>query len=203
MFHSVNNITVFKFFFFFSFVIFRSATPLLAQDTSLVTEKVIDINGKEVNMTFKRINYIGMIYPRIYEKTITGLPFNGLSLRDSILVLNFWDIHCPPCIAEMPGLNKLQTDYKNKPVAFLALCMDDPKTVLEKFIVNKRFELRQLFYNDEVKKQNFYCAPGYPVTIIVDRNSRVAYITEGGLITDAAPQEIYNKISVELNKLLK
>lgn len=191
---------MFKFFFL---CLLLNVTTLVAQDTVLVSGTIVDANGKETSVTTKKVNYIGMIYPRIYEKTITGNPFNGLSLRDSILVLNFWDTHCPPCIAEMPGLNKLQNDYKNKPVAFIALCMDDPKIVLEKFVVNKRFELRQLFYNDEVKKENFYCATGYPATIIVDHNSRVTYITEGGTTSDKAPKEIYDKIAAELDKLLK
>jgi thiol-disulfide isomerase/thioredoxin len=179
------------------------ANHLLAQDTVMVQGTIVDANGKETTLTAKKVNYIGMVYPRIYEKTITGQPFNGLSLRDSILVLNFWDTHCPPCVAEMPGLNKLQNDYKNKPVAFIALCMDDPKIVLEKFVVNRRFELRQLFYNDEIKKQNFYCAPGYPTTIIIDSNSRVVYITESGTIKESAPKEIYDKIAPVLDKLLK
>jgi thiol-disulfide isomerase/thioredoxin len=194
---------VLKFISFFSFILSLYANPLFAQDTVMVKGSIVDANRKETTLTTKKVNYIGMVYPRIYEKTITGQPFNGLSLRDSILVLNFWDTHCPPCVAEMPGLNKLQNDYKNKPVAFIALCMDDPKIVLEKFVVNKRFELRQLFYNDEIKKQNFYCAPGYPTTIIVDRNSKVVYITEGGTIKESAPQEIYDKIAPELDKLLK
>jgi thiol-disulfide isomerase/thioredoxin len=193
---------LFKFITSFLFFIFCTST-LLAQDTVLVKGTVLDANGKERSITAKKVNYIGMIYPRLYEKSITGQPFNGLRLKDSILVLNFWDTHCKPCIAEMPGLNQLQNDYKNKPVAFLALCMDDPKIVLEKFVMNKRFEWRQLFYNDELKKENFYCAPGYPVTIIVDRNSRVVYVTEGGTTADTAPKEIYDKLSVELNKLFK
>lgn len=200
MFHSVNNTALFKL--TILFLVLRVST-LFAQDTILVKDTVVDAAGKATLVTAKKVKYIGMIYPRIYEKTITGKPFNGLSLRDSILVLNFWDTHCAPCIAEMPGLNKLQSDYKDKPVAFLALCMDDPKIVLEKFVANKRFEWRQVFYNDELKKENFYCASGYPSTIIVDRNSRVMYITEGGKTTEQAPKEIYDKISVQLDKLLK
>lgn len=175
----------------------------LAQDTTLYDFTYTDINGKEATKKVQHINYIGMVYPRIYEKTINGAYFNGLSLRDSILVLNFWDIHCAPCIAEMPGLNKLQKQYKDKPIAFLALSMDDPKTVLEKFVTTNRFELRQLFFDNEVKKETFYCAPGFPTTIIVDRNSRVFFILHEGSTTEDAPKEIYEKLSVQLDKLLK
>ena len=174
-----------------------------AQDTTLYDFTYTDTEGKEVTKKVQHVNYIGMVYPRIYEKTITGAYFNGLSLRDSILVLNFWDIHCAPCIAEMPGLKKLKKQFKDKPVAFFALSMDDPKTVLEKFVTTKRFELRQLFFDNEVKKETFYCAPGFPTTIIVDRNSRVAFIVNGGSITEDAPKEIYEKLSVQLDKLLK
>ena len=185
-----------------SFLFFLYSVLLSAQDTILVNVSTFDGNRKEVIRKEKKINYTGMIYPRIFEKTITGEFFNGLRLKDSILVLNFWDVHCAPCIAEMPGLNKLKNDYKNKPVAFLALSMDDPKVVSEKFIQNHRFELRQLFFDNELKKEQFYCAPGYPTTIIVDQHSKVFFILEGGGIENAG-EEIYTKLSVELDKLLK
>ncbi len=185
-----------------SFFFLLYSISLLAQDTILVDVSTTGSDGKKIIRKEKKINYIGMIYPRVFEKTITGEFFNGLSLKDSILVLNFWDVHCAPCIAEMPGLNKLKNAYNNKPVAFIALSMDDPNVVAEKFIRNHRFELRQLFFDNELKKEQFYCAPGYPTTIIVDQQSKVFFILEGGNIENAAT-EIYDKLSVEIDKLLK
>lgn len=199
---SIKPFVLLRYILFLSFFFIHTA-DLSAQDTTLIDFVYTDVNGNKATKKVQQINYVGMIYPKIYEKTINGTYFNGLNLRDSILVLNFWDTHCAPCIAEMPGLNKLQQDFKNKPVAFLALSMDDPKIVLEKFIATKRFELRQLFYDNEVKKQTFYCAPEFPTTIIVDRNSKVAYITEGGLTDENAPKEIYTKIAAQLHKLLQ
>ncbi len=44
--------------------------------------------------------------------------------RGKIIVLNDWATTCAPCIAEMPGLNKLVRKYKDKQVLFLAI-LDD------------------------------------------------------------------------------
>ncbi|MFH4965783.1 TlpA disulfide reductase family protein [Gaetbulibacter sp. M235] len=46
------------------------------------------------------------------------------SEADGVLVLNFWSIHCPPCIKELPHFNTLETEYQNKHVRVLLINLD-------------------------------------------------------------------------------
>jgi thiol-disulfide isomerase/thioredoxin len=41
------------------------------------------------------------------------------------LLLNFWATWCDPCREEFPDLVKLDTDYKSKPLNFIAISIDD------------------------------------------------------------------------------
>lgn len=43
---------------------------------------------------------------------------------DGVLVLNFWSIHCPPCIKELPHFNTLENEYQNKQVRVLLINLD-------------------------------------------------------------------------------
>lgn len=55
-------------------------------------------------------------------------------LSDKPIFLNYWATWCPPCVAEMPSIEKLYADYKDK-VHFLIVSNEDPaktKAFMEK-----------------------------------------------------------------------
>lgn len=47
-----------------------------------------------------------------------GNDFDFESTKGKVILLNLWATWCPPCIAEMPSMNDLYKDYKDK-VVFL------------------------------------------------------------------------------------
>jgi thiol-disulfide isomerase/thioredoxin len=55
------------------------------------------------------------------------------SEAQGVLVLNFWSIHCPPCIKELPHFNRLETEYQNKQVRVLLINLDYIKALDPKF----------------------------------------------------------------------
>jgi thiol-disulfide isomerase/thioredoxin len=57
-----------------------------------------------------------------------GKKFNFKETQGEVVFINFWATWCPPCIAEMPSLQKLYTSYGNR-VVFLFITNDDFKVV--------------------------------------------------------------------------
>ena len=45
-----------------------------------------------------------------------GNNFNFESTKGKVVLVNLWATWCPPCIAEMPSMNALYKDYKDKVV---------------------------------------------------------------------------------------
>lgn len=45
-------------------------------------------------------------------------------LKGKVIFLNIWATWCPPCVAEMPGINKLYKDVDKDKVAFVLLSVD-------------------------------------------------------------------------------
>lgn len=57
-----------------------------------------------------------------------GMAFNFNETKGKVVFLNFWATWCPPCIAEMPSIEALYRDYKDK-VVFVLVSNEDVETI--------------------------------------------------------------------------
>lgn len=58
----------------------------------------------------------------------TGELVNLNDYKGQVIFMNTWATWCPPCIAEMPEIQQLYTDYKDK-IVFLMLTTDKQKDI--------------------------------------------------------------------------
>ncbi len=80
-----------------------------------------------------------------YNWSLNGLNTANIEFSDlkgKVVFINFWATWCPPCRAEMPMIQKLYNDYKDK-VAFV-------------FVTNENWSTVENFY-----KKNSYDLPSY------------------------------------------
>jgi len=59
-----------------------------------------------------------------------GVKQNLSQYQGKIIVLNLWATWCPPCREEMPELNALYQDYKDKNVVVIGVALDDLASVI-------------------------------------------------------------------------
>jgi thiol-disulfide isomerase/thioredoxin len=142
---------------------------------------------------------IGSKFPDLDGETIEGKKLITIRRNEFPSVYNLWFIDCPPCVAEIPGLNKLNTDYNN--VNFFSICKDSI-TYLSKFLDSTEFNFYHLRNGKDIIEKHLFEA-GYPLTIIVDKDSIIIDILVGGRSDSLASEDIYAKISKILLVLLK
>jgi thiol-disulfide isomerase/thioredoxin len=64
-------------------------------------------------------------------QTPDGKLANTEKWRGKVLVVNFWASWCPPCVEEMPALDKLQGEFSSKNVLFVGIGIDSPSNIRE------------------------------------------------------------------------
>lgn len=62
-------------------------------------------------------------------QTADGKPVDTTQWQGKVLVVNFWASWCPPCVEEMPTLDKLQAEFKSQNVLFVGIGIDSPSNI--------------------------------------------------------------------------
>ena len=134
----------------------------------------------------------------IDELTLTDIKGEVHSLetlKDKIIVVDFWFINCGPCIKEIPDLNKLKAEFEMDEVEWFAVTYD-PKEKVERFLERLKFDYT--IVPDSKHLTDRFDIRFYPTTLIIDENRKIVYTGKFGTMNGRV-----NEIREALNKLIK
>ena len=107
--------------------------------------------------------------------------------RGQWILLNFWATWCPPCIEELPALDRLQNHFTGKAPAVVALSIDEgdvdrPVSFVRRLGLNNLDVYRQL--NTQGKEA--FPLYGLPVTYLIDPDGLVLGYIVGAVKWESA-----------------
>ena len=112
-------------------------------------------------------------------KDENGKTINLSDLKGKVVFINFWATWCPPCIAEMPSINKLSEKFKdNSDVVFLMVDMDANMKKSQKFIQKHGYSLKVYIPASQISPE--YFAGALPTTLLFDKSGKLVFKHEGG-----------------------
>lgn len=101
--------------------------------------------------------------------------------RGKVVLLNFWATWCPPCIREMPSMERLQQNIGVEKFNVVAVNqMEDPDQV---FAFTGQLEVDPTFdiiFDTESKVSQSYAVRGLPTTYLLDKQGNIRYRAVGG-----------------------
>ncbi|PLX84080.1 MAG: thioredoxin [Desulfuromonas sp.] len=115
--------------------------------------------------------------------TLEDVQGNKVSLADykgKVVILNFWATWCPPCIEEMPSMEKLHQRYKGDDFVLLAVNVEEnSRKIVQKFLKKNPYTFPVLLDLD-ARVQQMYGAYRFPETVIINRNGDIVTKVLGG-----------------------
>lgn len=100
------------------------------------------------------------------------------SLKGKVVFLNIWATWCPPCIAEMPNIQKLYDKVGSDKIAFVMLSVDEGGMEKVKKFVDKKDYTFPVYMPASQFPQEFY-SNAIPTTFIISPEGKIVAKQEG------------------------
>lgn len=138
---------------------------------SLIFEPSIEISGNE---TVLNVNDYLWELKDINRKTVNLRDYKG-----KVVFLNLWATWCPPCVGEMPGIQKLYDKFKdNDDIKFLLISDEDSEKV-KTFIEKKSYTFP--VYTTEYQSPEVFRSQSIPTTFVLSKDGKIIIKEKGAL----------------------
>ena len=145
---------------------------------------------------------VGSKIPEFEATTIEGKKINRELLKGKFSIINFWFTSCPPCVAEIPGLNSIVERYGANKFNYIAIGRDNSQDIKD-FLTENPWKFEQVPNGNEIMQNNFNLRWGFPTTFLLNKNAEVILAFSGGKSDSTAVEEIKNKLIPVIETELK
>ena len=133
--------------------------------------------------------------------TTDGSIISTQDLRGNVVVVNFWFASCPPCRLEAPELAKLSRAYDGTDVRFIGVNVYDDRAAANAFEGSFGIPYPSALDVDTGSVRLAFAGSlppnGVPVTLILDREGRVAARFSGAIIDGSILEDMIERVRAE------
>ena len=108
--------------------------------------------------------------PTFRLPNLAGENVDLAAFRGRVVVVNFWATWCPPCVDEMPSLEKLHRALGPQGLVILGVSGDENEAVLREFVTRTGVTFPILRDPGGRIAADLYHTTGFPETFVVDPN---------------------------------
>ncbi len=122
----------------------------------------------------------GTAAPEYTAPTIDGaVPVRALAdTRGDVVLLNVWATWCPPCVEEMPTMQRLWETYRDRGLRVIAVSIDDKGAgdVIRGFAREHGLTF-EILHDPAATVMDVFQASGVPQSFLIDREGRIRRTT--------------------------
>ncbi|MBQ7878045.1 MAG: TlpA family protein disulfide reductase [Bacteroidaceae bacterium] len=105
-------------------------------------------------------------------KDIDGNVVDVSQFKGKYIYIDLWASWCVPCLKEIPYLQKLESDYKDKDIVFLSVSIDSDEKAWKKTLAARNMHGHQLI-DDEHRLSSALGVASVPFFIMYDKEGRL------------------------------
>lgn len=119
--------------------------------------------------------------PDLEAVTLDGDTVRLAELRGSVVLVNFWATWCAPCLTEMPAIQAVWEEHRDRGLVVIGLSVDDGP--ISDFVARMRDGgvRYPLAFSPPGAQRAFGHSGTLPTTILIDRTGRIVHHEEGAL----------------------
>ena len=116
--------------------------------------------------------------PEFSALDLQGKTHTLADYKGGVLIVNFWATWCPPCVKEMPALQRTWEQLRGDGVQVLGFSMGDSAEDIERFlkIIPVGFPL---LLDENMEQSQHWSLKGLPTTFIVDTTGQIVFTVLG------------------------
>ncbi len=124
--------------------------------------------------------------------TLVDLEGNQVSLsdfREKTVFVNFWATWCPPCRAEMPEIEAVYQEYKDKDVVVISVDLFEDENVVRQFVQQGGYSWTFVIDTTGVVT-NSYGIVAIPTSFFIDREGIIQAVSIGAMTKRAMESKL-------------
>jgi thiol-disulfide isomerase/thioredoxin len=115
--------------------------------------------------------------PALKGKTLDGAEVDLEALRGKVVLVDFWATWCVPCRRELPLLEKLHAEYRDKDLVVLGVTVGEDQTVVSRFVKAASITYPMLALDEAADGTAQIVAAlsltSFPTIVLVDREGKI------------------------------
>ncbi|MGH7506910.1 MAG: redoxin domain-containing protein [Longimicrobiales bacterium] len=128
--------------------------------------------------------------PAVRIRTLAGDEIALADLRGEVVLVNFWATWCGPCRIEMPGLQNVYDEYRDRGFTIIGLSLDIGAPDLVRDFVATFGLTFPIGTASAATRRAFGGPPALPTSYLIDREGRVRHTVRGIFAQPALEQAV-------------
>lgn len=118
---------------------------------------------------------------RWYFESVEGESINLEQFKGELVFLNFWATWCPPCVAEMPGIQNLYEEYGDK-IKFIIVSRESPD-VIHEFVMRNEYTFP--VYSQVIQEPEIFESQSIPTSYLISPSGNIILKKKGAAKWDS------------------
>ena len=154
----------------------RQMLPLLAtHDYPLRAEPLAKPAAASAGIDIYLREFSGSTRPTpIRLEAIGGKRFERTEFRGKVTLVNFWATWCPPCVEEIPSLNRLQAKFEGRPFELISINYAQDRETVAEFLQRIDVDYPVLLDPDGAYAKSWNVI-SFPSTFVIDKSGHIRY----------------------------